>query len=169
LRWVGWLLALLLGADGCIVAGVATQPAGSAPDFTLQDLSGRDVHLSDYRGKVVLLYFWATYCSPCSTELPKLAALYTRDHERGLAILAVDENEAETAAEVPAYAQRHEVRFPVLLDPGSDVKAEYDPAGALPFGVLIDRDGTVVRQLAGYQPGDERYIDADTDALLSKQ
>jgi len=162
------LAALALLPISCIASGVGTQPSGMASDFTLRDLAGNDVHLSDYLGKdVILLDFWATYCVPCAAEMPRLQDLYDRHKAAGFVVLAISTDASDTAAQVPGFAQRYNLTFPVLLDSDTEVQAEYDPAKAMPYNVLIDRQGHVVRERQGYQAGDEQFVDADVVRYLS--
>jgi peroxiredoxin len=112
----------------------------AAPDFSLQTLDGRTVKLSDYRGQVVLLNTWATWCPPCRAEMPDLEAFY-RDHQgHGFVVLAV--NSEESADTVTSFLEEHDFTFPVLLDPNGEVTKLYGIRG-LPTSFFIDRDGTI--------------------------
>lgn len=163
----GVVIALALPATGCIASAVATQPAGEASDFVLRDLSGREVHLSDYLGTdVILLDFWSTFCAPCTAELPHLEEIYQADKDRGFVILAISTDGPDTAPQVPSFAVRYHLTFPVLIDSETTVQAEYDPAKAMPYSVLIDRAGHVVKERQGYTNGDERFVAADVERLL---
>jgi peroxiredoxin len=112
----------------------------AAPDFTLQTLDGQAVRLSDYRGQVVLLNTWATWCPPCRAEMPDLEAYYQQHQEDGFVVLAV--NSQESPDTVAAFLGEHEFTFPVLLDPEGEVMREYGVLG-LPTSFFIDRDGTM--------------------------
>ncbi len=118
-----------------------------APDFKLMALDGREVALSDYRGKVVLLNFWATWCSPCKEEIPSLNALYTMLHKEGLEILAVSEDNRGLDAVKP-FVDRYNIIFPVLLDPSRKVGTLYS-IGGVPETFLIDRNGIVRYKFVG--------------------
>ena len=117
-----------------------------APDFSLSDLDGRTVRLSDLRGKVVLVNLWATWCPPCLAEMPDLAALYKAHQAEGLVILGVNDQEyEETVAE---FLARNPLPYPVLLDPDSRVSRVYG-VDYLPASFVIDRRGVLRATLAG--------------------
>jgi peroxiredoxin len=111
-------------------------------DFTLADLTGRDWHLKELRGKVVLVNFWATWCPPCRKEMPDLEALYQRFGQRGLVILAISDE--ETGKVQPFIAER-KFSFPILLDPGRKVNELFRVEG-IPKSFVYDRDGKLVAQ-----------------------
>jgi peroxiredoxin len=158
-------------AGGCTGAYPSETPGPStsrAADFAARDVHGRTVRLSDYLGaQVVLLDFWATYCEPCLAEMPHLEALYEEARDRGFVVLAVAMDGPETVAEVPSFARRNGLTFPVVLDEDSHVASLYDPKKSAPFSVLIDRSGAVVRVREGYNPGDERLVADDVRAALA--
>lgn len=167
--------ALVAAAPALVAAGcastagqVAREPAAGAPapDFTLRDLDGRVVHLSDFVGQVVLVDFWATWCVPCAAELPQLQKLYEADRAQGFVVLAVAMDGPESVAQVTPFARRYGLTFPVLLDEETRVVNIYDPKRVAPMTVLIDRRGLVARVRNGYSAGDEKLIAADVASLL---
>ena len=111
-------------------------------DFTLTDLEGHAWTLSNLRGKVVLLNFWATWCPPCRKEMPDLDALYRRFHSQGLEILAISD---EDSAKVKPFLAEKPVAYPVLLDRGRAVNQLMAVEG-IPKSFLYDRDGKLVAQ-----------------------
>lgn len=164
---------VLAAAGGCGGAaepsGGAVAPAGragDAPDFALRDLSGRTVRLSDHRGEVVLVNFWATWCVPCAAELPHLERLYRKYRDRGFVVLAISMDGPESSAEVDPRARRLGLSFPVLLDEETRVVGAYNPKRTAPFSVLVDRDGRVARRREGYHAGDEVALESEIGALL---
>ena len=164
------LLALTLFACGARDGGGATTATSSsaAPDFALRDLDGQTVRLSDHRGKVVLVNFWATWCVPCAAELPHLERLYGKYRDQGFLVLAISMDGPETSANVDPHARRHGLSFPVLLDEETRVTGTYNPKRTAPFTVLIGRDGQMARTREGYHAGDEVAVEADIQALIGE-
>lgn len=165
-------LPLVLAATGLLAcaqtaAGPAvTAASAAASDFTLRDVEGRDVRLSDFAGKVVLLNFWATWCVPCEAEIPHLQKLHETYKDRGFTVLGVAMDGPETIAHVASFVQRYQLQYPVLLDEETKVVGIYNPKRTAPLSLLIDRSGRVARQRQGFSPGDERLLEADVVSLL---
>ncbi len=160
------------GAAGPDATSASLAPAsgsskgGRAPDFTLPTLDGKNVSLSDYAGKVVLLDFWSTTCDPCMTEMPHLVALYEKHKAAGFVVLAVSADGPETRAQVSSVAHDKGMSFPVLLDEETSVIARYNPKKDMPFSALVDRNGNIVHKTSGYTPGDETKLAAQVEKLL---
>lgn len=166
-RRAALILALGLVSLTCAAPQTGGSAApGRASDFALRDTEGRTVRLSDHRGKVVLLNFWATWCTPCAAELPHLQRLYETYADQGLVILAISMDGPETVANVIPHARRYGLTFPVLLDEETRVVGMYNPKRAAPFNVLVGRDGVVEMTREGYSAGDEIAMEADVQALL---
>ncbi len=132
-----------------------------APELSLPGLDGQMVDLGDYRGQVVLLNFWATWCGPCRGEVPELVAAFERYKGRGFTVLAV--NLGETEERVRAFADRYGMDFPVLLDPSAHTQRIY-PSRGIPTSFLLDRDGIVRRVLVG--AADEQTLARLIEPLL---
>jgi len=118
----------------------------TAEDFTLPDLGGRAQTLSQYRGKIVLMNFWATWCKPCTTEMPAMQSVYDKLRDKGFVVLAI--NELEDEAKVREHIRTHGHTFPVLLDHDNQVANQYGVYG-LPVSVFIDEAGIVQEYLKG--------------------
>lgn len=161
------LIVGLLSAAGCggpSAPATTSRPgkttavtAGTmAADFAARDIDGKTVRLTDFLGKqVILIDFWATYCEPCLAEMPHLRALYDKHRGAGFVVLAVSVDGPETVADVPSFAKRNRLTFPVILDEDSRIASIYDPKKSAPLSVLIDRSGKVLRVHEGFNPGDE--------------
>jgi peroxiredoxin len=111
-------------------------------DFTLTDLQGKPWHLRDLKGKVVLVNFWATWCSPCRKEMPDLDALYNKFKDQGFVVLAISDEEA---AKVSPYIAEHKISYPVMLDAGRKVNDAFIVEG-IPKSFVYDRSGKLVAQ-----------------------
>ena len=118
----------------------------TAEDFRLVDLEGKAQSLGQYRGKVVLLNFWATWCKPCTTEMPAMQSAYERLKDKGLVVVAV--NELEDEARVRQHIKDYGHTFPVLLDRRNEVANLYGVFG-LPVTVFIDGNGVVQEYVKG--------------------
>ncbi len=128
-----------------------------APDFTLKTLEGPNLRLEEYRGQVVLINFWASWCGPCRQEMPILDRLHQRYEDTGFAVLGVNV-EGETAP-AQKIVDKTNVTFPVLIDEGQAVSEMYE-LEAMPSTVVVDRDGVVRYVHRGYKPGDEaKYVE----------
>ena len=140
-------------------------PVVVAPGFSLADMDAETHALADYRGKVVLVNFWATWCPPCRREMPALEALYLKYREQGLVVLAI--NQWEDADHVFAYMGQLNVfpTFPVLFDPESRVSADYGVKG-LPTSFLVDRQGRLIYRAIGGREFDHPDIEHLLQPLL---
>ncbi|MFQ5983451.1 MAG: TlpA family protein disulfide reductase [Woeseiaceae bacterium] len=141
-------------------SGLAGQPA---PDFVLKSATGENLRLSEYRGDVVLINFWATWCGPCRQEMPLLDELYGRYQRVGFSLLGV--NIDDDARRAMAMVDELGVSFPVLFDDKKQVSKLYE-VEAMPVTVLLDREGTVRHVHHGYKPGYEQKYLNEIRALL---
>ena len=123
------------------------QEGRPAPDFTFPDLDGRKVSLSDFRGKVVLVNIWATWCPPCRDEMPSMQKLYERFKGEHFEILAVS-IDADGREAVAPFMQQMNLTFPVLLDPKEKIRSLYGITG-VPESFIVDRDGILVNKVIG--------------------
>ena len=118
-----------------------------APDFVLQTLDGREIRLSDYRGHVVFLNFWATWCGPCKIEMPAMEKLYREFRPKGFAVLAVS-SDPEGAAVTRPYRDALGLSFTIAHDPEMTVGHLYG-VRTLPITFLVGRDGVITHQIFG--------------------
>lgn len=155
-------LALLLGLLLCGFFSAFVQ-AAPAPDFTLKSAGGENIKLSELRGEVVMINFWASWCAPCRQEMPHLDALHTRYQPLGFTVLGVNVEQDPAAAR--ALLKDSPVAFPVLFDEHNEVSRLYD-VSAMPSTVIIDRDGNVRYQHQGYQTGLEDTYQQQISGLV---
>jgi peroxiredoxin len=118
-----------------------------APNFTLPELDGNTVSLTDYRGKVVLLNIWATWCPPCVEEMPSMESLYTSLRGKDFEILAVSIDTTGAKAVAP-FMRKHQLSFPVLVDPKGTIKFLYGTTG-VPESFIIDKKGIINQIIIG--------------------
>jgi peroxiredoxin len=118
-----------------------------APEFSIPSLDGKPVSLSSFRGKAVMVHFWATWCPPCVEELPTLERLYRGNFGRDLEILAVSVDEGGAAAVVP-FMQKNRFALPILLNPDQSVSRAYGTF-KFPETYLVDREGVVRKKVIG--------------------
>ena len=154
--FLGALLAatsVIFTASSLASSGLAGQ---DAPDFVLKSASGANLRLSEHRGNVVMINFWATWCGPCRQEMPLLNDLYARYERVGFSLLGVNiDDDSRRALEM---AEDLGVSFPVLFDERKEVSRLYQ-VEAMPVTVLVDREGKVRHVHLGYKPGyEEKYL-----------
>lgn len=128
-------------------AGAGVRTGMAAPEVHLETLDGAPVTLSQYRGKVVILHFWATWCPPCRLEMPSMEQLYRLFPEGELVMLAVNVEE-DGAKTVPVFLQSNPHSFPILLDPGAKAQRTYG-VFRFPESFIVGRDGRVVDKVVG--------------------
>lgn len=129
-----------------------------AMDFKLKDLTGKEVSLSDYKGKKVFLNFWATWCPPCKAEMPEMEMLYQETKNSDLVILAVNLDEEKDT--VQKFINSNKYNFPVLLDTGNIVASQYEVV-SIPTSFFIDKEGNIVDKHIGAMTIEDmkNYID----------
>ncbi len=145
-------------------AGICTAKPKTAPlDFVVKDMNGGDVKLADYKGKVVMLNFWATWCGPCKVEIPMFTELQTKYKDQGLAFLGISVD--DSPEQLRPFAQDYRMNYPVLVGDGrDDVQNAFGPMFGIPVTLLIARDGTICTRYLGPRPK-ERF-ERDIKALL---
>jgi peroxiredoxin len=149
-------VVVLAGLLSCILYLIANrtsgdngvQPGKPAPDFELYTLDGQKARLSDYKGKRVIVNFWATWCPPCREEMPDMQKFYESYKDAEIEILAVNLLESGSKEETIAFAEEFDIRFPILLDENGQVSNVYK-ATAIPTSYLIDSNGIVQHKIIG--------------------
>jgi thiol-disulfide isomerase/thioredoxin len=162
---VALVLAALSVAPSAAVAGAYEAcDAGSGPaklNFTLKDVDGAKVKLTDLKGKVIALNFWATWCVPCKAEIPEFVELQSRYGDRGLQFVGLSVD--DPLGKLKPYVAEMKINYPVLQGRGHDeVLDAFSPINSLPVTILIRRDGTVCRKHVGPVAADvlEREIES---------
>jgi len=150
-------IAAAITAALIVALPASADPSGPAPAFTLSSRSGANLSLAQYRGQVVMLNFWASWCGPCRQEMPLLENIYKKYNRMGFTLIGVNvEPDSKAANE---WLKQTPVSFPVIYDKESQVSKLYDVQG-MPSTVIIDRKGNLRVLHRGYKPGDENgYLD----------
>jgi thiol-disulfide isomerase/thioredoxin len=168
LKYLGFIL-LVQG----LLFSVYAEPLKAAKDrtvvsdFELEDLKGNYVKLSQYKGKVVVVNFWATWCGPCKQELPHLDRIYKENKKDGLVVLAISTDSPQTQAQVATLARRWSVL--TLLDPDGTVVDQLNPRGVAPYTIFVDHKGRMASDHDGYHVGDEVEMEKTIKALLKEK
>ena len=143
---LGTLLVFLVAI--VVKASLKTPGEPATLAFTLKDMNGKDVRLSDYKGRALLINFWATWCGPCILETPELVELQAKYKDRGLQIIGISTD--DSPEQIRAFAKEYKVNYPLLvgLDRDDLVEAFHLPNG-IPYSIFIRADGTILDRLEG--------------------
>lgn len=160
-----FIIAFLIIALAVLAAGCENSPSQKktgGKDFTLTDLEGNPVSLSDYRGKVVMLEFWATWCAPCRLSVPELIELHEKYGDRGFAIIAISLD--EVAEKVREFKEEFDIPYVIVID-DKDVNSAYG-VFSIPTTFLLDKNGEVVKKHMGFARGVGDDFAKEIEALL---
>ncbi len=158
-RWIRGLVFVLAAILAVLIwinrdEFAPIEAGGRAPDYEVYSLAGDTINTSDYRGSVVVLNVWATWCGPCVREMPALERLHRQLGPLGLDVVAVSvDNLPDSNADVLAFGDRFDLTFPLLRDPSGDIQKAYSIA-ALPTTFIIDRTGRIHQRLLGAREWD---------------
>jgi peroxiredoxin len=166
------LVIICLAAPAIALAEDASSPYAvdrlvmdkPAPEFTINDMDGKPVSLSSYRGRPVLIFFWASWCPTSSAEFVSLNKLHSMYRDKGLTIIAISTDKKVQAAK--AFLEKNPVSFPVLYDERLRVSKKLYKAFMIPMAFLVDNRGVVVKKRFGQQSWTEPEIIKDIDSLL---
>ena len=137
-----WILILLLSS-------AALMPAADRPALTLKDMQGVTHSIEDYRGKLVVVNFWATWCIPCKEEMPIFTEVDKRYRERGVVVLAASLDEQRTKKYINQFARSYKMTFPILVDATTEDMKHVGLGEMVPSTLFLDRDGSVAGKILG--------------------
>ena len=163
---IATIVSLLAGPAAASAAMIPSGTRQAAPDFMLKDLNGKPHKLSDYRGKVVLLNFWATWCPPCRAEIPSMESMYRALKNRNFVIIGVEVG--EDVASVWPFVEEQKITYPILLDRDSAVSNTWKAVG-IPTSFLIDPQGRVADMFVGGRDWSDPALRARITSLLPKR
>ncbi len=149
-KWIGLAITSIVALLALVIAinaSVASDDSSLAPDFRLKDLSGGDISLSDYEGKVLYLNFWATWCPPCRAEIPDFIEFYNEFKNQGLEILGVSVDQMSTD-KVLAFVKANRMNYPVAMYT-MELIEDYQPGDSIPTTIVIDRKGMIRHKQVG--------------------
>lgn len=159
-------LATLLSLTALLLMPVTGMSiSGKAPDFTLKSRDGKNLRLSDYRGQVVMINFWASWCGPCRQEMPLLEDLYKRYSKLGFTIVGV--NVDTDSSKANNYLKDVTVSFPIVYDTSNNVSKTFN-VNAMPTTVIVDRNGNMRFLHQGYKPGYENEYKKQVKQLIKE-
>ena len=160
-----WLAGIVLVIGGLYYSCSRPRNYGPMPNVILEDLDGKKVSLSEFKGKVILVNFWATWCPPCRAEIPSFIELYDAHKDEGFVIVgfAVDR---EGKAKVAPFAAEQKINYPVLPDPEGVAVDAFRPGAGIPTTFLVGRDGQIRDKLVGLRP--HEYFEARIKKLLAE-
>ncbi|MEH6567641.1 MAG: TlpA disulfide reductase family protein [Halioglobus sp.] len=155
------LLFMLVYASSTL----AVTDTGPAENFTLKSAGGENIRLSEYRGQVVLINFWASWCGPCRQEMPHLDAIHQKYQPMGFTVFGVNVEQDRKMAD--KILRDIPVSFPILFDDSNLVSELYD-VDAMPVTVLVDRNGDIRFMHRGYKPGYEHEYEKQVRTLIKE-
>ena len=175
----------LLSLTACLTLGCEPEGGSNTPDggdsasaaggeckYKELDITLPDINEDDYtvtsrtKDDLHIVCFWAVWCTPCQAELKKMAPMWEEMKDRGLNVYAVSTDGPDTASRVAGFAQQEGYPFPVLMDRETTLLAKYNPKGDIPFYVILDADGNVVKSHQGYVKGDMEKLKKELDEML---
>jgi len=158
---IGWAMGIVMG----VVYADAATVGDPAPDFRLPSLSGEEMALESFKGQVVLLNFWASWCDPCKQEMPEFEKIHQKYHDRGFQVVGINIDKKKENAQM--FADYFHVNYPVLLDPESATIQRY-LGRSMPTSYIIDRTGRVREVIFGFNRAKLPKIEETIGRLLDE-
>ena len=157
---------ILAAVTVALLGGAALADKGTkATNFTVRDIKGKTVRLSDYKDKALILSFWAVWCKPCLVELKFLNKMYKKYKGQGFEMLAISIDGPETQARVKPLVRSKKFKFPVAIDKNKRIVKLYNPKNAAPYSVFINK-GVVIKKREGFQVSEKKEIEKEIQEML---
>ncbi len=150
-RFILVLLPLVIVLFVCAEAektSIFGDNSSQASDFTVKDLKGREISLSNYSGKVVFLNFWATWCGPCKAEIPDFIEAYKQYKDKGMEIIGISVDRISPKS-VLKFTEKYKINYPVVMSTVKIIK-DYEPGPYVPTTIIIDQEGKIRHRHIGY-------------------
>ncbi len=150
-RFILVLLPLVIVLFVCAEAektSIFGNNSSQAPDFTVKDLKGREISLSNYSGKVIFLNFWATWCRPCKAEIPDFIEAYKQYKNKGMEIIGISVDRISPKS-VLKFAEKYKINYPVVMSTYT-IQKDYEPGPYIPTTIIIDQEGKIWHRHIGY-------------------
>ena len=165
---VGWIVLTLFvfPSPGDQTIYAVPQQGFFAPEISLNSLNGEVVNLADYKGQVVLVNIWASWCTPCKTEMPAIQAMYDKYKDQGFVVLAVNATNSDNIDNVMDFVKNQNLTFPILLDTQGEISKKYQ-VQALPSSFFITQDGVINEVVIG-GPMAEALLESRISALIGR-
>ena len=138
------------------------------PPLNGRDLQGKKINLSEFKGKVIVISFWATWCGPCKRELDDLNKIYKKRKKDGFAVVAVATDGPETYSDIRGVVKRHKWAFRILPDKEGALTSILNPRGTVPYSIYVDRQGRLAYDHEGYSQGDAQKMSDKIKSLLQE-
>jgi cytochrome c biogenesis protein CcmG, thiol:disulfide interchange protein DsbE len=137
-------------------------------EFTLPDIDGNDVSMSKIleKSNVVMLSFWATWCTPCKEEMKKMADIYDKYKDKGFTYVALNNDNQKSVSKVKSFIMAQGYTFPVLMDTDKKVFEGYSGKDEMPYSLLINKKKEIIAVHTGFKTGDEKMIEEEIKAAL---
>ena len=161
------LFSIAIGTILFLGAANAELMKGEAPNFTLKSLRGDNIKLSEHRGEVIMLSFWATWCDKCKQHFPVLNNIYLKYRDQGFTLLSINTEDEDDLAKVKKWLKGRRVAYPILLDTTHRVADKYEVAD-MPSTYLLDRDGELRYVHNGFEEGYEDEVIKQVRELMDE-